>query len=213
MIGGLRGEIATLREQAAKKPVEQSPPEKVFSRAELRGLVDEGKITQEAADAYLDKQAEERITQKVTATVTAKLTDGQRAATVEQVLGEYRALVPAAWEEGSKERAKVAKEFKALVALGAPDNKVTEAAALRAAFGDPEVIRESRATGRRGPGETHVETGGGDKPGAGDGKDDGPPKGLDVTKAAYYQKQIDKGIYPDWKAVRTELAYKPPKRA
>ena len=32
---------------------------------------------------------------------------------------------------------------------------------------------------------------------------------MDQRKAAYYQKAIDRGIYPDWKAVKAEISYKP----
>ena len=195
------------------KPNGEDKPERTYTRAELDGLVAEGKITQEAADTYWRGQERKAITREVVKEVRTEISQRQRDEITGTALAEYRELVPAAWEPGSKERGKVAKEYAALVKIGFAEDKATEVAAMRAAFGDPETIRESRATGRRGPGETHVETGGGEKPGAGAGGDDGPPKGLDAKKVTYYQKQIDKGIYPDWKAVRTELAYKPPKRS
>ena len=215
-VNDLKGKISRLEgmvEAGGKKPNGDAPSEKIFTRAELDGLVAEGKITQEAADTYWRGQERKAITREVVKEVRTEISQRERDEITGTALAEYRELVPAAWEPGSKERGKVAKEYAALVKIGFAEDKATEVAAMRAAFGDPETIRESRATGRRGPGGTHVETGGGDKPGAGAGGDDGPPKGLDAKKVTYYQKQIDKGIYPDWKAVRTELAYKPPKRS
>lgn len=204
-VGELKAKITALE---AKQNERHEPPPKPLTRAELKALVDEDRITEDAADAYWHKQEREIITAEVTEKVAAGLTQKQRATATAHALEEYRTLVPAAWDASSKERSKVAREYKALTDLGFPSNATTEVAALRAAFGDPDTIRASRS-GRRGPGETHVETGGGDKPNGGGADDDGPPKGLDKTKSTYYQRQIDKGIYPDWKAVRAELSFKP----
>jgi hypothetical protein len=81
---------------------------------------------------------------------------------------------------------------------------VTEVAALRAAFGDPEVIRASRSTGRNGPGETFDEVGGGDR-GEGGGQSDARPKGLTPRQEAHYSNLIGRGVYKDWNAVAAEL--------
>ena len=210
-VNDLKGQIATLQARVeAKTAAPPEKPEKVFTRAELKSLVAEGKISEEASDAYWEKQIIETATRKATEGARTAVTEQERATTTAKVLKEYRTLVPAAWDPGSKEREKVANEFRALRELGFPDDPTTEAAALRAAFGDPEAIKASRSTGRKGPGETHVEVGGGERnTDAGKDADDGPPKGMDQRKAAYYQKAIDRGIYPDWKAVKAEISYKP----
>ena len=208
-------EAAELRTRVAALEAEKAAPkpEKPVSRSELNQLVADGKITQDAADAHWERQVVETAKREGRAAAADEVAGARRAETVTRQLDEYRQLMPAAWEVGAKERAKVEKEFKALVAMGFPDNKVTEVAALRAAFGDPEVIRASRSTGKTGPGETHVDVGGGDRPGAGATDADGAPKGLTDREKSYYTDKINRGIYKDWKAVTEERKFAKAKQA
>jgi len=195
----LRAEVETLK---ASKAAAEAP--KPFTRADLRSLVDDGKITQDAADAHWDKQVIETAKTEAKQAARGEVEGQQRELTVNNQLAEFKTLIPAAWAAGSKERAKAEKEFAALRSMGFPDNKVTEVAALRAAFGDPEVIRASRSTGRNGPGETFDEVGGGDR-GEGGGQSDGKPKGLTPRQEAHYTNLIGRGVYKDWNAVAAEL--------
>ena len=197
----LRAENETLK--TAKAKAEEAKP---ISRAELKQMVEDGKITQDAADAHWDKQVLESAKAEARKEARGEVVGQQREQTVNRQLEEFKALVPQAWQAGAKERAKAEKEFSALLAIGFPDNKVTEVAALRAAFGDPEVIRASRSTGKNGPGETHVEVGdGGDRPGEGQVDADGKPKGLTPRQDAHYTNLISRGVMKDWKAVAEEL--------
>ena len=198
----LRVELDAERAKQAK-PADVKP----VSRAELKLLVDDGKITQDAADAIWEKQIYETAERKAETKAVAVVAGQQRDLMVRQQLKEYRDLVPAAWEVGAKERAKVEREYKALVALGLPENQVTDVAALRAALGDPEVIRASRSTGKNGPGEAHVEVGGGERPGEGTADADGKPKGLTPREEAHYQNLINRGVVKDWKAVTEERKF------
>lgn len=201
--------------QALKDAAQQRQAPKPLSRAELNQLVADGKVTQEAADAEWERQVIDTATTRARQAARDEGTQREREATVGRQLEEYRGLIPEAWEIGSKERAKAAKEYRYLTeTLGQTDSKATEVAALRAAFGDPEAIKASRSTGRSGPAETHSEVGGAERAGDG-GKDDaeGPPKGLDTRRKAYYEQQIQKGRYADWKAVREELKYSRPRVA
>ncbi len=189
---------ATKAEAQAPKPV---------SRAELNSLVADGKITQDAADAHWEKQILDAAEKKGRAAAADEVAGRQREQVVGSQLADYKALIPEAWVAGSKERAKAEKEFKALVDMGFPDNKVTEVAALRAAFGDPGVIRASRNTGRNGPGETHQEVGdGGGRP-ENQADADGKPKGLTSREENHYQNLINRGVYKDWKAVTEERKF------
>ena len=197
----LRAENEALK--AAKATVEAPKP---LSRADLNNLVADGKITQESADAHWERQVVETAERRARAAAAQEVQGQKREQVVSDQLAEYRKLVPAAWEAGAKERAKVEREFKALVEMGFPDSKVTEVAALRAAFGDPEVIRASRSTGRSGPGEAHAEVGGGDRPGE-TGEQDGMPKGLTAREQAHYQNLISRGIVKDWKQVAEERKF------
>ena len=214
MVNDARGAASRATEEAARLRAEnealkvaraQVEAPKPLSRADLNNLVADGKITQEAADAHWENQVVQTAERKARQAAAAEVQGQQREAVVKGQLDEYRGLVPAAWDAGSKERAKVEREFKALIGLGFPDNRVTEVAALRAAFGDPDVIRASRS-GKTGPGETHVETGGGDGPGE-TGAADGMPKGLTAREQAHYQNLISRGIVKDWKQVAEERKF------
>lgn len=199
----VRAELEALKAERAKPE-----PAKPLSRTELKQLVEDGKITQDAADAHWERQVVETAERKAREAARGEVVGQQRESVVKRQLEEYRTLIPAAWEVGAKERAKAEKEFKALIEMGFPDNKVTEVAALRAAFGDPEVIRASRSTGKNGPGESHVEVGGGERPGEGAGADaDGAPKGLTEREKTHYQNLINRGIVKDWKAVAEERKF------
>jgi len=214
MVNSAKGEAARAAEDAARvraelealkaAKVEAAAP-KPFTRAELKSLVDDGKITQDAADATWDKQVIETAKSEATKAARGEVEGQQRESVVMSQLEEYRTLVPAAWEVGAKERTRAEKEFKALIKLGFPDNKVTEVAALRAAFGDPEAIKAARSTGKNGPGESHAEVGGGDRPGSNGADADGKPKGLTPRQEAHYSNLISRGILKDWKAAAEEL--------
>ena len=204
----LRAENDALRAEKAK-PAEVKP----LSRVELNQLVADGKITQDAADAAWEKQIREDAKREAREAARSEVDGKQREVTVERQLGEYRTLVPTAWDAGSKERSKTEREFKALVEMGLPNNQVTEVAALRAAFGDPEVIRASKSTGKPGPGESHVEVGGGERPGEGGVGEDGAPKDLSEREKAHYANLIQRGIVKDWKAVVEERKFVKAKKA
>ena len=221
MVISARGEAATHAAEAARLRAEnealkasqaKAAEAKPITRAELRALVEDGKITQEAADAHWDKQVLDAAEKRGREAARGEVEGQQRELTVNTQLAEFKTLVPAAWAAGSKERAKAEKEFAALRAMGFPDNKVTEVAALRAAFGDPEVIRASRNTGRNGPGETFDEVGGGER-GQGGATADGKPKGLTAREDAHYQNLINRGVYKDWKAVSEERKFVKGKQA
>ena len=198
----LRAENEALRTAKAKA---EAP--KPISRAELNQLVADGKITQDAADAHWEKQVVETAERRARAAAADEVAGQQREQVVKQQLEEYRILVPAAWEAGAKERQKVEREFTALIKMGFPDNKVTEVAALRAAFGDPAVIRASRSAGRNGPGESHVEVGGGERPENSGTDADGVPKGMTEREKTHYANLISKGIVKDWEAVAEERKF------
>lgn len=198
----LRARVAAL--EAGKAKAEEPKP---MSRPELKQLVEDGKITQDAADAAWDRQLLETANASAAKVARGEVEGQQRESLVMGQLEEYRNLIPAAWEVGAKERTRAEKEFKALIKMGFPDNKVTEVAALRAAFGDPEAIKAARSTGKNGPGEAHVEVGGGDRPGSNGADADGKPKGLTPRQDAHYSNLISRGVMKDWKAVAEELKY------
>ncbi len=180
---------------------------KVPTRAELLKFVDAGELTREQADAIWEKQIKEAVKREVVAEVGVAAGAQERASRVEAELSGYKAIIADAWVEGSPERDKVTKEYRHLLSLGHAPTKETEAAALRAAFGDLETLRTSKSA-RSGPSETHEETGGGKLPDSGGGKDG--LKGLSSREKEYYEAGIKAGRYKDWKAVAAELEYANP---
>lgn len=195
----------------ALKGQQQKPPP---TRAELLQLVGSGDLTQEQADAIWEKQIVERAKREATTEVGQTLSASERARKVDAELKGYRELVPDAWTEGSDERQRVEAEFRHLTGvLGHPATKETEAAALRAAFGDLTALRAA-SSAKPGPADTHAETGGGKPPASGGaGKGGDVLKTLTVAQKQHYQKGIDSGRYKDWGAVKAELEYKPKARA
>ena len=214
MVNDAKGQAARAADEAARLRAEldaerakgqKKDEPKPVTRAELKSLVEDGRITQDAADTLWENQVIATAKREASKAAATEFAGQQRDLSVKQQFDEFRQLVPAAWETGAKERAKVEKEFNSLIALGFPNNKVTEVAALRAAFGDPEVIRAARSTGTNGPGEAHVEVGGGGKPADGAGDADGKPKGLTPRQEAHYQNLINRGVMKSWKDAAEEL--------
>jgi hypothetical protein len=193
-------------EERVRKDGEKKPP----TRTELLSLVNSGDLTQEQADSIWEKQIVEKARREAAAEVSSTLNATERQRVVEGQLRGYRELVSAAWEEGTPERAKVQAEYEHLVnVLGHKPTKETEAAALRAAFGDIDTLRAAKSKARPGPADTHSETGGGGKPaGAGGSKD--VLKSLSPREKQHYGRLIDQGIYKNWDAVKAELDHANP---
>jgi len=212
-INELRGDLARSnaeREALAKAQVEAAKP-KALTRTELNAAVADGKLTQEAADAEWERQVIATAETRAAAAAANEVRQREVSGRIEADLAEYRSLVPDAWEPGTKDRGRVAREYEALVGMGFPATKGTEVAAMRAAFGDPAAIRRSRATGRSGPAETFAETGGSAERDTGAEDKDGPPKNLEPRFKAYYEHAISQGVYKDWTEVKEELKFAKPR--
>lgn len=190
--------------EATKAKTEQKPP----TRAELKQFVEKGELSQEEADMIMENQIVANATKAATEAATRTIAGVTYQQTVEAELAAYHELKSAAWEEGTPEYARAKQEFDYLVKLGDPNSRVTELKALRAAFGDIPTLRASLQV-RRGPSDTHRETGGrGRQQSSGEGD---VIKSLSAEKREYYERQIDKGQYKDWDAVKAELTYNPRK--
>lgn len=201
----LRQEMANLRAAVeAKGPPAAKPP----TRAEMQTLVESGDITQAQADAAWEKQVEEKAQRTAAAEVERQMRAQQHTSRITAELQGYRELVPDVWNAaGSEDRLKVEKEYHHLISLGATAGQETEAAALRAAFGDLETLRAARSS-RPGPADTHLETGSGRKPSdGGGGKDKDVVKDLTARERQFYEDKIRQGIYPNWDAVREERKF------
>lgn len=173
------------------KAGQQKPPkaEKTYTRAELRALVNDGKITEDDMDATLERQLRAEITGSVESTVDARVKNSERSNKIASKIQDYVTAFPAINEEGSKLRARVQAEFDELVQMGDPaDALATELKAIKAACGPLNT------NGRRAGPDVHEDTGAG-----GDGGErpnrDSWAKGLSAAQKAHYEKLIHSGVY------------------
>jgi len=193
----LRGRLSALEESATR----QAPGESTFTRSQLNGAVDDGRITTDEADRIYETQMEKRISERVSAQVTEATTVNAVGVEIQQ----YKDAMPNLLVRGSDEFAKVEKEFAWLRSTGLPDNLNTELAAMRSVFGPAEKLKADKGKPVL---ETHQETGGsaGDDSG---GSKTGWPKDMKAETKRYYQDLINKNIVPDVAAAAKEWSYKP----
>lgn len=192
-------------ELAELKAAKENPPQKEPTRAELLQHVSAGNITQEQADTIWEAQLVKKAGAAAVVASSAETQRNERQRRVDAELREYQGLVPNAWLDGTAESARVKKQYQELVELGLPSTIETEAAALRAAFGELSTLKASKSA-KSGPSESHVETGG-DKPSDRVETKDGPPKGLTDRERKFYEDKIRQGVYGGWEAVKEERKY------
>lgn len=193
----LRGQLARAQlendrlKAGQQKPTETAEkPATIYTRTQLRALVNEGKITEDQMDATLEQQLEAKLNKKVESTAIETAKETRASTEIGAQLNAYTAAHPDIIVEGSDLRNKVIEEFNYLVSLGDPENKTTELKAVRAAIG-PLTPK-----GRRKQPEAHEETGGSGDDARGSGNaDTGWAKGLSPAQKKHYQKQIDRNFY------------------
>lgn len=209
-----------LEEREKAKAEATQVQEKEYTWAELRGFINEGKLTLDQAIEYRETVNEKKLERKQQALLDSHLKLNTREATIEDTLTRYRKANPALVQDGTPERDKLVKEYQYHVnVLGFPATKATELAAARAAFGDVETL-ESQARLKSKPVERegHMETSSA-KPNIPKQKD--PWDSLDARTKAHYERMIKNGRYGSFKpsigiteahkkAVREELAYERP---
>lgn len=195
--------------QPAPAKSEAKPADRIYTSAELKQFVDSGAITQEQADGYLanvrDRQLEERLTQKLSGTLTKQ----QRDAQVKSQIAKYAEAKPELEKAGSQERKSVERHFDRLVnVLGYDaDDPRTELLALEREFGDPDSLKPAKET--TGNKVTRRTAGGASGQSGGGGTTDGPPSWLPPNTAQFYQKEIASRRYSGWEdpKLQKELAF------
>jgi hypothetical protein len=197
----VKGTVEGLK--SGQKPTAEPEP-RIYTRAELRVMVDGGKITEEQMDAQLEQQLERKLEKKFKKEIDTATAETRVATTVETQIGAYIEAHPDLTDVNSDLRAKVQAEFDYLLSLGDdPKDKRTELKAIRAAVG------ALAPKGRKKEPEASEETGGSDG-GTGKGGGDGDAWSKDLTAAqkAHYQKKINQGIYkgPTDKNLLAEVA-------
>jgi len=194
----VRLELAEMRGQIQGLGKKETPE---VSRADLLQAVDEGRITQADADARWERQLETKILGKAEDLVSQRTETQSRLSRVEAEIEAYKQAIPGVMDEGSEERAKVARNYRRLVNdRGLPQSRETEALALEMAFGSVERLSKVQSE----PRETHNETGGGDRPA--EPLNQGEPKELSRDERNYYRDKVGPGkMYKDWKAAVEEV--------
>jgi hypothetical protein len=176
----LQAQLAAEREQrirleerlAAEKtppPAKEEPP-KVWTRAQLRAAVSDQTIDEDQMEEIWAKQ----VAYQAACAADERVEARDRARTTEDVVrtdtAKYIESHPDIKTIGTPDWNKLKSEYDYLVdSLGYPDNKATELAAMRAAFGPPDRIKESTARRRQASAETTSSQagaggGGGDRP-------------------------------------------------
>jgi hypothetical protein len=161
-----------------------------YTRAELRALVNDGKITEDQMDATLEAQAEKRVTAKTEALVEERVTETRSTAKIEAEIDRYVEAFPDVNEDGSDTREKVSAQFSKLVARGFPKTLSTELTAMEMALG----ALGGTPKGRKKAPETHTETGNGGG-GAEHVDDAGWAKGLTPREKTHYEKLVARSVY------------------
>lgn len=198
----LTNKIAELEGQLAEKA---KPIEPSYTRADLDAAVRNGKITEFQANELWDNQQRKQTAELIATTVDSKIVDISRNQAVLNGISEYTALIPDVLVEGTADRKKVADEFNYLVSIGQPKTKATELVALKTIYGPIETLKAARSRARNE--ETHEESGSGGHGGGHDGSSAPTKLNLTADEKRHYQYCIDRGLYPDWKAVEAELKF------
>ena len=197
-VAELRGRLDGLSSAGATGKADEP---KRYTRAQLRAAVEEGKITEAEMDAVIERQMEEKITDKLSKQLNEdrKVEAASQAADV--LMRRYKAAVPDLLDKSTDTFGKVKKEFQALLALGYDSNDLrTELLAVKAAIGDIDALEKKPKERDR---ETHQETGGRDAEAPDvDRRTDGIPKGLSGAQRQHYQRLIDNGMYKGWDDAR-----------
>jgi hypothetical protein len=197
----LEGQVQGL--SAVKTEPKVDPP-KQLSAADLRQAVDEGKLTEDEAEAIKNQQIEKRVTAKVTEEVETRLARDNLSERVSTDIGRYKQAIPDLADLDSAAFKKVQAEFTYLTRQRYEANDPrTELIAIRAAFGDIDNLQKIKPGTR----ETHQETGGRQE--SGTDIADGAPKDMPADTKRYYQDQINQGVVVDWAAAKAEYGYKP----
>lgn len=194
-------EVKLAEQKGRDAALQEASKPKQHTRAELQQHVDDGRFSQDEADRILNKQTESNIEERVSAKLQAANQESVRSAMVSEEISKYVAAKPGVMTAGSDERNMVETQYQHLLSMGKPEGAETDLDALRTVFGPSSNLQNARS---KDP-EAHQDVGG-DGGDEGDGNSGGKPlKGLSADARKYYEKQIDRGMYPDWEAVNKEL--------
>ncbi len=155
----LEGRLEAMEAKPEPAPAQVEPP-KELTRQQLQEAVDNGQIDGPQMETMWANQNEARILRKIE--VRNDERDSQRTAStlVEADTAKHLVNHPDIRTVGTSDWNKLKTSYDYLIQLGHKDNKTTELAAMQAAFGSPDPIRESSASRRQTSSETSTSQGG-----------------------------------------------------
>lgn len=187
----LEAQLANERQEKAKlEEAAKAKAEPQYSRAELKSLVDEGKLSEDQAETLWERQVESRLQKKLEKSMIERSTTEKLNGTVSHLLTQYKTEIPDLENRESEAWKSVEKEYRFLVeTLGEPPTVATEVKACRAIFGPVDTIK-NRTKGSR---ETHKDTGS-------DGDDSVQVGANKISNRLreHYSKMIERGQYKSW---------------
>ena len=200
----LQGQIDALEAQVKAKPAEAP---KQYTRAQLNAAVTAGEITQEQADAAMDRQNSEDADNRAERIALNAVAADKRKELIDSDIARYKAVAPEILDDDHDTRKRIKEEFNALVRLGDnPKDVATQWKAIRSVLGPIDRLEKARSGTVQH--ESHRETGGSG------GGNEGGKKGFESTltprERAHYSKQITNGLYANWDAVEAELKHANP---
>lgn len=183
----------------------QQPPQeqREYTVAELDQAVAAGQITQQQRDHMFASQVRSASIKEATNAARQVVETETRTNQLDSELKQYADFAPDVLKDGSPTRQRVASEYKYLVSKGAPENLTTELAAVRAALGPIERMRQFAEARRRDPEAFREMTGGNLTPQQ--KREADAFSRLSAAQQKHYSKLIDRGVYRDRAAVLTEL--------
>ncbi len=210
--------VIRLQEQIKALQTNQSsdtnqPPAKVYSLGELRAAVEKETISQDEADRIYERQTEAKFDKKLESSMATLKSETVNGTALSTSLNSYVELISEVDKVGSKNHTKLKDAYGRLTGtLGLPkegsvEDQKMQLMAFETAFGPIVQLKQrlnsqSEADADR---DTHQEFSNSDNQGpSGDTKFQ---KGLSKGRRDYYTKMIDKGMYPDWKAVEEEMKF------
>lgn len=202
-VAELSGKIDGMASRKEPEPAKEPP---VFTRAQLKQAVADGRISEAEMDVILDKQQDDKVRREAAVAAANMVATTTTAAAVESEIGRFKTAIPDLANKSSDAFKAVAAKFNRLVSLGSPNSVATELAALEAVFGDPAKLQKAKVEP-----ETHEDVGG-----SAGGSDSGPKrdggklKDFTPREKAYYQRLIDQGTVKSWDEARGMLKHATP---
>lgn len=181
----------------------QTQEQREYTVAELDQAVAAGQITQQQRDHMFAQQVRNASVKEATTAARQIVETETRTNQLDTELKQYAEFAPDLLKDGSPTRQRVAAEYKFLVSKGAPENLTTELAAVRAAMGPIERMRQFADAKRRDPEAFREMTGGNMTPQQ--KREADAFSRLSAGQKKHYSKLIDRGIYRDRAAVLAEL--------